>query len=65
MKMAPLLRAFAAQPRLPRADEILATGAKRGRMPELWDGRTAERIASHLAGWLGVHRAAEPEQVPS
>jgi UDP-N-acetylglucosamine 2-epimerase (non-hydrolysing) len=32
--------------------EILAGGGKRGRMPELWDGHAAERIASHLAGWL-------------
>jgi len=33
-------------------DEILATGGKRGRTPELWDGKAAERIAIHLAGWL-------------
>jgi UDP-N-acetylglucosamine 2-epimerase (non-hydrolysing) len=33
-------------------DEILVTGGKRGRVPELWDGRAAERIAEHLAGWL-------------
>ncbi|MEO8740543.1 MAG: UDP-N-acetylglucosamine 2-epimerase (non-hydrolyzing) [Casimicrobiaceae bacterium] len=33
-------------------DDILATGGKRGRMPELWDGHAAERIAEHLAGWL-------------
>src|SRR5262245_6746744 len=33
-------------------DEILATGGKRGRTPELWDGRAAERICAHLAGWL-------------
>src|SRR5688572_4517658 len=26
-------------------DEILASGGKRGRVPELWDGRAAERIA--------------------
>ena len=32
--------------------EILAGGGKRGRIPELWDGRAGERIASHLAGWL-------------
>ena len=36
-------------------DEILATGGKRGRTPELWDGRAAERIAGHLAGWLATH----------
>ncbi len=33
-------------------DEILAGGGKRGRVPELWDGRTAGRIASHLGAWL-------------
>jgi len=33
-------------------DEVLATGGKRGRVPELWDGRAAERIALHLSGWL-------------
>jgi UDP-N-acetylglucosamine 2-epimerase (non-hydrolysing) len=35
-------------------EEILATGGKRGRTPELWDGRAAERIASHLAYWLAA-----------
>jgi len=35
-------------------EEIVATGGKRGRMPELWDGRAAERIAGHLAGWLAA-----------
>ncbi|THF63662.1 UDP-N-acetylglucosamine 2-epimerase (non-hydrolyzing) [Pseudothauera nasutitermitis] len=34
------------------AEEVLANGGKRGRVPELWDGRAAERIAAHLAGWL-------------
>ena len=33
-------------------DEILRTGGKRGRVPELWDGNAAVRIAEHLAGWL-------------
>jgi UDP-N-acetylglucosamine 2-epimerase (non-hydrolysing) len=33
-------------------DEILAGGGKRGRVPELWDGRAAERIAADLAQWL-------------
>jgi UDP-N-acetylglucosamine 2-epimerase (non-hydrolysing) len=33
-------------------DEILAGGGKRGRVPELWDGRTAGRIAAHLGAWL-------------
>jgi len=33
-------------------DATLATGGKRGRMPELWDGRAAERIGAHVAQWL-------------
>jgi len=39
---------------LRHVDDILATGGKRGRTPEYWDGRTASRIASHLAGWLAA-----------
>jgi UDP-N-acetylglucosamine 2-epimerase (non-hydrolysing) len=35
-------------------EEIVATGGKRGRMPQLWDGRAAERIAGHLAGWIAA-----------
>ncbi|TMH54073.1 MAG: UDP-N-acetyl glucosamine 2-epimerase [Betaproteobacteria bacterium] len=38
--------------------EILAGGGKRGRVPELWDGRASERIAAHLVPWLA--RRAEP-----
>ena len=34
---------------LAKTRDILATGGKRGRVPELWDGRSAERIAAHLA----------------
>ena len=34
---------------LAKTDDILATGGKSGRVPELWDGRTAGRIAAHLA----------------
>ena len=33
-------------------DDILAGRGKRGRMPELWDGHAAERIASDLWHWL-------------
>ena len=35
-------------------DEILATGGKRGRVPELWDGHAASRIATDLDNWLGT-----------
>ena len=31
---------------------VLAGGGKRGRVPELWDGHAAERIAADLAAWL-------------
>jgi UDP-N-acetylglucosamine 2-epimerase (non-hydrolysing) len=34
-------------------DETLRTGGKRGRVPELWDGRAAERIAFDLSRRLG------------
>jgi UDP-N-acetylglucosamine 2-epimerase (non-hydrolysing) len=34
-------------------DEILRGGGKRGRRPELWDGRAAERIAARLAERFG------------
>jgi UDP-N-acetylglucosamine 2-epimerase (non-hydrolysing) len=37
-------------------DAILAGGGKRGRLPELWDGRTAGRIAEHMAQWLRERR---------
>jgi UDP-N-acetylglucosamine 2-epimerase (non-hydrolysing) len=37
-------------------DEILAGGGKRGRVPELWDGAAAARIAGHLAPWLERRR---------
>jgi UDP-N-acetylglucosamine 2-epimerase (non-hydrolysing) len=33
-------------------DDILAGRGKRGRVPELWDGRAAERIAADLFLWL-------------
>jgi UDP-N-acetylglucosamine 2-epimerase (non-hydrolysing) len=40
-------------------DEIFASGGKRGRVPELWDGGAAERIAAHLAQYLSA-RALSP-----
>lgn len=33
-------------------DQILSGGGKRGRVPELWDGAAAQRIAADLADWL-------------
>jgi UDP-N-acetylglucosamine 2-epimerase (non-hydrolysing) len=43
-------------------EAILASGGKRGRVPERWDGRAAERIAADLAAWLR-HAGAETEAV--
>jgi UDP-N-acetylglucosamine 2-epimerase (non-hydrolysing) len=39
-------------------EEILSGGGKRGRIPELWDGRAAVRIASHLQSWLAARPVA-------
>ena len=44
-------------------DAILAMGGKRGRVPELWDGQAAARIAAHLQGWLAARPAAVARQV--
>jgi general secretion pathway protein A len=32
--------------------ECIFNGGKRGRVPEMWDGKTAARIAGYLAAWL-------------
>ncbi|BAL25906.1 non-hydrolyzing UDP-N-acetylglucosamine 2-epimerase [Azoarcus sp. KH32C] len=41
------------------AANVLAGGGKRGRVPELWDGHAAERIAAHLSAWLTEREATE------
>lgn len=41
------------------AAEVLAGRGKSGRLPEFWDGHTAERIAADLAGWL-IERQGRP-----
>jgi UDP-N-acetylglucosamine 2-epimerase (non-hydrolysing) len=38
-------------------DDILAGRGKRGRVPELWDGHAAERIAADLWQWLTARAA--------
>ena len=40
-----------------RVNEILAGAGKTGRVPEVWDGRAAERIAADLFQWLIAHHA--------
>lgn len=40
-------------------DEILAGAGKSGRVPELWDGRAAERIATDLCQWLIARHARQ------
>jgi UDP-N-acetylglucosamine 2-epimerase (non-hydrolysing) len=44
-------------------DDILASGGKRGRAPEFWDGRAAGRIATHLADWLAQRTPAARSEV--
>jgi UDP-N-acetylglucosamine 2-epimerase (non-hydrolysing) len=40
-------------------DDVMQTGGKAGRVPALWDGRAAERIAEVIAAWaLSRSRAA-------
>jgi UDP-N-acetylglucosamine 2-epimerase (non-hydrolysing) len=39
--------------------EILAGRGKRGRVPDLWDGQAARRIAADLGQWLAARRARE------
>jgi UDP-N-acetylglucosamine 2-epimerase (non-hydrolysing) len=39
-------------------DENVATGGKRGRIPQLWDGRAATRIAADLDAWLAARLPA-------
>jgi len=39
-------------------DQILSGAGKSGRLPELWDGRAAERIAADLARWLLARHSA-------
>lgn len=41
-------------------DDILAGQGKRGRVPELWDGHAAERIAADLWQWLTARANQTP-----
>ncbi|MFT3665114.1 UDP-N-acetylglucosamine 2-epimerase [Piscinibacter sp.] len=42
--------------------DCIFNGGKRGRAPDLWDGKAAERIAQHMAGFLAARRGA-PERL--
>lgn len=39
-------------------DDVMASGGKSGRVPELWDGRAAERIADVLLAWASTRAKA-------
>lgn len=43
---------------LAEARKVLSGQGKSGRVPELWDGHAAERIASDLAAWLIEHHSS-------
>lgn len=32
-------------------NDVIKTGGKKGRVPELWDGQAAERISKHMVAW--------------
>ncbi len=55
---------------LSAVQDILCGKGKRGRIPELWDGHAADRIAADLYQWMGAplqpttplpHHASEPQ----
>ncbi len=39
-------------------DDVMASGGKSGRVPDLWDGRAAERIADALLAWASARAKA-------
>jgi len=41
---------------LAAARDVLQYGGKAGRIPELWDGQAAQRIATELSSWLNATR---------
>ncbi len=45
---------------LQAVDDIIAGRGKRGRMPELWDGHAAQRIAADLWQWLSARANQTP-----
>ncbi len=41
---------------MPAVEDIIATGGKTGRIPELWDGKAAIRIAQDVCAFLNVEQ---------
>ncbi len=41
---------------MPAVEDIIATGGKTGRIPALWDGKAAIRIAQHVRAFLNVEQ---------
>ena len=39
-------------------EDVLRTGGKAGRVPQLWDGKAAERIADVIEAWAMQRQAA-------
>lgn len=45
---------------LAAAREVLATGGKRGRVPALWDGKAAQRVADRIEAFLRPRASQKP-----
>lgn len=43
---------------MPAVEGIIATGGKSGRIPPLWDGKAAIRIAQHICAFLNVEHGS-------
>lgn len=41
-------------------EQVVSTGGKRGRVPELWDGKAAERVVDGIVRWLSNNKSSKP-----
>ncbi len=48
---------------LQAVDTVLANGGKRGRVPELWDGRASERIAADIEDHAVIRCARDRQRL--